>query len=123
MRTISILSGILVLAGFVGAQVFLTNSVTRAEAIKAASQLKVGMWEEDAGKFLAKHGLTNSIGVGAAGGWGRFYELTDGSSLLLDYTARELALDGHWGGNGLLQRAFIQSNGSNIVTITLRRRP
>jgi hypothetical protein len=123
MRTIWILSCILVLAGFVGAQVFLTNSVSRAEAIKVASQLKVDMREEDAGSFLAKHGLTNSMSVGAAGGWGRFYQLTDGSSLMLDYTARELALNGHWGGNGLLQKAFIQSNGSNIVSIPLRRRP
>jgi len=49
--------------------------------------------------------------------------LADGTSLHLDYRARELAKNGRWGGNGELQRAFIQSNGVNIVFITFTNAP
>ena len=114
---------LLVVAGLVSAQVFVSNNVARAEAIKIASHLRVGMREEDAGKFLALHGLTNAIGVGAKTGWGRFYGLPDGSSLVLDYTAREIGTNGRWGGNGLLQRAFIQSNGVNVASIGFTNAP
>ena len=75
---------ILALGGAVSAQVFVTNSVTRAAAIKVASQLRAGMSEKDASKFVAKHGLTNAVGLGAMTSWGRFYSLTDGSSFVLD---------------------------------------
>jgi hypothetical protein len=98
-------------------QVYYTNAVTQAEAVRAASRLKVGMWEERVSSQLATNGLINSSGVGAISGWDRCYGLSDGTSLHLSYRARELARDGRWGGNGELQRAFIQSNGVNTVFI------
>ena len=49
----------------VGAQNFLTNSVGRAEAIKIASTLTIGMKEEDASKFLSRKGLKNAIALAA----------------------------------------------------------
>ena len=119
MRTLSIFLTILVLAGLVSAQVLVSNNVTRAEAIKVASQLSVGMAEDDVTKFVAKHGLTNAFGLGALAGWGRFYSLTDGGSLVLEYGPRPMTTNYWWEGNGLLEKAFIQSNGDNIVSITL----
>jgi len=119
MRALSILLTILALAGMVNAQVFVSNNVARAEAIKVASQLKVGMSEEDARKFLAKHGVTNAIGLGALSGWSCFYNLTDGSSLVLEYRPRAMTTNHWWEGKGILEKAFIQSNRVNIVSITL----
>lgn len=98
-------------------QVYYTNAVTQAEAIRAASRLKVGMWEEQASKQLATNGLINAMGAGGITGWDTIYGLSDGTSLHLSYRARELARDGRWGGNGELLKAFIQSNGVNTVFI------
>ena len=118
---------VLVMIGIVlaiaSSQVYSTNNVPRAEAIRVASRLRVGMWEEDASKILSTNGLKNAIGVGAVTGWDRCYDLSDGTSLHLDYRARAIARDGRWGGNGELRRAFIQSNGVNIVFITLTNAP
>ncbi len=100
------------------AQVFVSNAVTRAEAIKVASQLRGGMSEENASEFVGKHGLTNAVGMGADSGWGRFYLLTDGSNLVLDYGMRSMFTNDWWEGKGVLERAYIQSNGVNILSIT-----
>jgi len=123
MKAIALVSSLLMLAALACGQVYYTNNVTRAEAITVASKLKVGMWEENASKILSTNGLKNAMGVGAVTGWDRCYGLSDGTSLHLDYRAREIARDGRWGGNGVLQRAFIQSNGVNIVFITLTNAP
>jgi hypothetical protein len=93
------------------------------EAVKVASQLKVVMREEDASMLLATNKLRNTIGVGAISGWDSCYGLSDGRSLHLSYTAPEIAKDGRWGGNGLLQKAFLQSNGVNNVLVTLTNAP
>jgi hypothetical protein len=119
MKTIASLSSMLALATIaLGQTVFYSNNVTRAEAIKAASKLKAGMWEEDASKQLATNELKYAMGVGGAVGWDRCYGLSDGTSLHLSYRPREFK-GAQWGGNGVLQKAFIQSNGVNIVFITL----
>ncbi len=123
MRALVFLFSILVLAGLVSAQVFVSNNVTRAEAIKVASHLRVGMSEEDAGKFVANHGLTNAVGLGALTGWSLFYSLTDGSSLVLEYRPRAMTTNHWWEGKGILEKAFIQSNRVNIVSITLTNVP
>ena len=122
MKAIALISS-LFFAAFAYGQLYYTNNITRAGAIKAASRLRVGMWEEDASKILSTNGLTNAMGVGAISGWDRCYGLSDGTSLHLDYRARAPAKDGRWGGNGELRRAFIQSNGVNIVFITLTNAP
>ena len=125
MKAIASLSTLLLLSTWVWGQsnVHYSNYVGRAEAIRVASRLKVGMWEENASKLLATNGLKYAIGVGAVAGWDQCYGLADGTSLHLDYRARAIARDGRWGGNGVLQRAFIQSNGVNIVSITLTNAP
>ncbi len=123
MKAFALLSGLFLLAALAYGQVYYTNDVTRAEAIRVASRLRVGMWEKDASKLLSTNGLKNAMGIGAITGWDRCYGLSDGASLHLDYRARELAKDGRWGGNGELRRAFIQSNGGNIVFITLTNAP
>jgi len=114
---------IFLLAAFAYGQVYYTNNVSRAQATSAASRLRVGMWEEDASKILSTNGLTNAMGIGSVTGWDRCYGLSDGTSLHLDYRARSVARDGRWGGNGELRRAFVQSNGVNIVLITLTNAP
>ena len=123
MRAPLPLLAVLALAGAVSAQVFVSNVVTRAEAIKVASQLRVGMSEEDASKFVAKHGLTNAVGLGAMTSWGRFYSLTDGTSLVLDYRARPMTTNHWWEGKGVLEKALIQSNSVNVLSITFTNVP
>jgi len=51
----------LIAVGAGRAQNYLTNRVGRAEAIKVASGLTVGMEEKTASKLLADHGLTNAV--------------------------------------------------------------
>jgi len=104
-------------------QVYYTNNVTRAEAIRAASRLKVGTWQEDVEKRLSTNGLRDSIGVGAQVGWNRCYGLSDGSSLILDYSARIIPTDGLWGQHGILQSACIASNSVTIAQIALTNTP
>jgi len=41
----------------------------------------------------------------------------------LDYTARTMATNGHWGGNGILQRAWIESNLVTVARIALTNEP
>ncbi len=123
MRASVLFSVAFVLATLAYGQLYYSNNVTRAQAIKAASLLKPGMWEENASKVLATNGLKYCMRIGAVTGWDACYGLSDGTSLHLDYSAREIAKSGHWGGNGVLRRAFIQSNGVNIVSITLTNRP
>jgi len=117
----------LLLFAFVGsafAQVYYSNNVSRAQAIQVASQLKAGMWEEKASAILATNGIQYATSIGAITGWKRNYGLSDGSSLALDYAARELkATNGLWGGNGLLLEASIESNGVKIVSIALTNTP
>ncbi|MBI3851651.1 MAG: hypothetical protein HY298_15445 [Verrucomicrobia bacterium] len=122
MKSIALLSSLFMLVGLAWGQVYFSNNVTRAEAVRVASHLKIGMWEEDAAKLLATNGLKHAIGVGAKTGWNRDYGLSDGCSLVLDYRARDLRPNG-WGGNGALQKAFIRSNGVTIVSITLTNAP
>jgi hypothetical protein len=117
MRAVVLYLSLLVFVALAFGQVYYTNAVTQAEAIRAASRLKVGMWEERVSSQLATNGLINAMGIGAITGWDTCYGLSDGTSLHLSYRARELARDGRWGGNGELERAFIQSNGVNTVFI------
>jgi hypothetical protein len=113
--------GLLLLANLLAAQVYYSNNVPRALAIKAAASLKNGMWEESAVQHLRRSGLTNYLSVGCKTSWYRYYGLADGSDLVVYYYARE-ALPGYWGGNGLVQRAFIRE-GTNEISITITNRP
>lgn len=103
--------------------VYGSNNVTRAVAIQAASHLRAGMWEESVTKQIATNGLNNAISAGAVVGWNSYYRLSDGSSLVLDYTARSIATNGNWGGNGLLRKAWIESNSVTLAQITFTNKP
>jgi hypothetical protein len=81
------------------------------------------MHEEDAAQFLATNSLFCSQKVGGSLGWGAEYILTDGCFLILDYTARNIRTNGFWGGNGRLEKAYIQSNGVDIISIPLTNAP
>ena len=120
-----ILAGLLGLASLAAGQVYFSNNVTRAKAIKIASQLNIGMKEEDAIRLLATNGIKYCESVGSIGGWGRFYGLSDGTSLELDYSPKEIipSTNGWWGDNGYFERACIQSNGVNIISIKLTSAP
>lgn len=121
-----------------------TNLVQVPEAIRVASQLHPGISEADATKFLQQDGVgscvivtngtTNvyslggtsnvySLSIGSSVGWTTFYELAEGCSLGLEMRPSQIRTDGIWGGNGLLERAIIQSNSINIVTISLTNKP
>jgi len=115
MKTVILFAALLVVAALVWGQMYYSNNVTRAEAVRAASRLRAGMWEEHVSKQLATNGIKYNMAVGAVVGWNRYYGLSDGSSLVLDYSARSIPTNGLWGGNGVLQRAWIESN---LVTIT-----
>jgi hypothetical protein len=104
-------------------QVYCTNAVTQTEAIRAASRLEVGMWQEQASRQLATNRLTNTEVVGAVSSWETIYGLSDGTSLHLSYRAREPERGGRWGGKGVLVKAFIQGNGVNTVFIVPTNAP
>lgn len=103
--------------------VVVTNTISQAEAIKVASRLRVGMREEDVVRVLATNRLYSTFSLGAMTGWTSFYTLSNGCSLGLDYIAREVRGGGHWGGNGALRKACIQSNCVNIISIALTNAP
>ena len=71
-----------------------SNNASPTEAIKVASQLKVGLREEEARKILATNGLTRFDGFGREGMWDNSYLLSNGKWLLLGYTGTENVTDG-----------------------------
>jgi hypothetical protein len=104
------------------AQQSYTNHVSQTQAIKAASQLTVGMREEVAGRILATNGLSAPLRVGCSHGWTCFYALADDSSLGIEIRPKQARADGAWA-DGLVEGAIIQKNGSNIISITLTNGP
>jgi hypothetical protein len=100
-----------------------SNAVSQAEAVAVVSRLHVGAREGDVMPFLETNHLRTWVRVGAATGWDSVYVLSNGTQLHLDYRARAMANDGRWGGNGQLQRAFIQSNSVSILSIPLTNAP
>jgi hypothetical protein len=139
--TIQLLLVLLVTAMPSLAQRFPTNSINAAQAIKLASRLSVGMREQDIAKLLDKqNGLNPGGQAGDSFGWTRFYLLADGCFLDLQMDPKEVlplsfkfegtnipgnivVVSNMWGGNGLLQSACIQSNGTWIIRIALANVP
>jgi hypothetical protein len=80
------------------------------------------MREELAERILATNGLTNPLKMGDSFGWTTFYELADHSTLGLEVRPKQLKGNGPWT-DGLVRAAFIQSNGINIVSISLTNKP
>lgn len=123
MKATPILCLLSLLASYAFAQtLWLASKVDRVQAVKVASQLKVGMREEDAEKTLTQAGITNAIKMGCSHGWTSSHFLSDGCCLSLDIAPKLARPDGAWAG-GLLQAAAIHSNGVKIVSITLTNAP
>lgn len=114
--------GLLVLAACAGPQTTTPHKVGQAEAIQIASQLAVGMTEDDATKFLERNGLRSGGRIGSSQGWYSFFPLANGVSLGLNIRPKEPKPDAGWA-NGLLQAAFLQSNGVIFSSITLTNTP
>ena len=111
-------------AGIVlGQSFFFTNNFSPNEAIRIAQRLKPGMKEEDVVRFLSANKLHSSFSVGSIAGWDAVYVLTNGVNLNLDYSPRKVVNNGRWGGNGLLQKAYLQSNGVTVLSISLTNAP
>jgi hypothetical protein len=109
----------LLLGTSVYAQRFPSNSTDSAQAANIAATLRVGMQESDVAKLLdGKHGLKSGGDVGDSIGWTRFYLLSDGCFLDLKMSPEKVTNDGHWGGNGRLESASIQSNDLTTFSIT-----
>jgi hypothetical protein len=100
----------------------LANSIGRAQAVRLASQLKIGMQEEVAKEYLRTNGLEWSDGDGSSFGWFDSFRLTNGCDLVLDIKPKTIRGDGLWK-DGLLQGAFLYSNGVKIADITLTNAP
>lgn len=96
------------------AQIYSTNTLGPAQAIKIASQMKKGWSEVDVNQFMATNKLFSGISVGDNFAWGEFFDLSDNCSLHLDFNGN------NWGRDGSsLQAAYIQSNLVDIISIPL----
>ena len=103
-----------------------TKKIARAEAIRIASRLIVGMRQADASKMLVQGGFQEvSAALCSHDTFLQNYPLTDGCDLCLEYmptlsssNSPVLRLR-----NSLLQHASITSNGVDIITITLTNAP
>lgn len=111
-----------------------TKGVPVSYAIKVASALRAGMNESDAADFLKRNGINSflvgtngmtnqySLSVGSASGWTTSYPLASGCSLDLYMRATHLTSNG-WSKDGVLERAYIYREGSNIFSILLTNAP
>ena len=106
--------------------------VTVPQAIAIASSLWVGMTEEQAEAFLARHNLKpDPIRVGCLHGWTIGSDLADGCKLGIEIGGARYktvtSADGQkvtqYEGPLLLETAMIYSNSVKIADITLRERP
>ena len=104
------------------AQTLNTNKLNPREAIKIVSHLTAGMREEEATRFLKKNGLKSWGSLGDSFCWADCVELTKPFCLALVITPKEFRTDGAWV-NGLVQSASIQSNGVEVASIPLKKRP
>lgn len=77
-----------------------------------ASQLSVGMAEEKAHDYLCSKGFRAPICVGDSFRYSRVYFLTNNCTLSLHIVPKQFRADGAWV-NGIVQRAWIQSHGTN----------
>jgi hypothetical protein len=84
------------------------------QAIAVASNLSLGMRENEAIRLLESTGLKAPMRVGCSHGWTCFYDLVDGSRLGLAMAPTRARADGAWA-NGLLRAAYIQRQGSNLA--------
>jgi hypothetical protein len=99
------------------AQASRTNNIGRAEAVRIASQFRVGTAEREVARILEHRGLTNEGGVASSFAWSCSYRLSDGCVLSCEMKPKQFGDD--WG-DGLLVSACIRSNGVGVVSIPLK---
>jgi len=93
-----------------------------SNAVKIASGLHVGMTGEDVGKYMQDHGMiqTNIYSISADRGRTLIcpYPIASGVSLELEMECSQPPTSGLFGWkNPLLKRAYIQSQGTSIISI------
>jgi hypothetical protein len=104
-----------------------SNLVTISNAVKLASGLRVGMPQADVQKYMQDHGMTQTNVYSISLDRGRTltypYPLAAGASLMLDMHCTN-APPGLFGWKDpVLDRAYIQSQGANIISIALTNAP
>jgi hypothetical protein len=123
MRTLAICClALLAFGSTARAQATATNQITQAQAIKLASKLTFSMREQDATTYLVQHGFKDGVSVGGSVGWSHFFSFSREGSLSLFIKRKKFGPEGERA-DGLLQAAYIQSNGINIVSINLTNAP
>ncbi len=100
-----------------------SNVMSISNAVKIASGLRVGMTKAEVDKYMHDHAMpTNVVGLSVDRGrtTGCYYP----GSLVLEMECSQPPTSGlfRWK-NPLLKRAYIQSQGANIVSITLTNTP
>lgn len=132
--TLFLTSGLVLISFCVRGQVARTNDVDVPQAFKIASGLRVGMSSKKADAFLRQHGLmpgidlmsTNgrpvarlfSMSVGGARPITMYYGLADGCVLALHVNR-----DAWYAEDGRLDRATIESNNIDLISIKLKNAP
>jgi len=105
-----------------------SNLLSISNAVKIASALRVGMAATDVHKYLREHGLIQTNFCSLSLDRGRTltcpYPLAGAAaSLVLEMQCSQLKPGLFGWGNPLLSRAYIQSQGANIISITLSNAP
>src|SRR5439155_21177044 len=102
-----------------------SNLVTISNAVKIAARLRIGMPKADVDKYLQDHGVSQTNVYSMSLDRGRTlscpYPLAGvTTSLVLEMQCSQPQTSGLFGWkNPLLKRAYIQSQGTNIISITL----
>jgi hypothetical protein len=105
-----------------------SNLVSISNAVRIASGLRVGMAGSDVQKYMQDHGMaqTNvySISLDRGRTLSSPYPLAGGATLMLDMHCTQAPKTGLFGWSSpVLDRARIQSQGTDIMTITSTNAP
>jgi hypothetical protein len=105
-----------------------SNFVSISNAAKMASGLHVGMPGEEVQKYMQKHGMIQTNIYCISVDRGRTltcpYQLAGGTTLMLDMHCTNAPPTGLFGWSApILDRARIQSQGADIMSITLTNAP
>ena len=124
--TISLLLSLLIFTNHLFGQIAATNKIARAEAIRIASHLTVGMRQADASEVLVRGGFQEvSAATSFHSCFQQYYPLADGCDLCLEYmptlsSTNSMILRLR---SSQLQQASINSNGVQIISIMLTNTP
>ena len=118
MKKLSVVTSFAILVAVCAtAQIFRTNKIGRSDAVRIASRLSAGMAEWSAYRFMETNGLTFGYTVGGTVSRTRFYLLSDGCELDLEFSTER----GTWT-NQVLAAASVRSNNVKFESITLTNR-